>query len=704
MSSESDALMAENDKLRQSLFNLHKLFTDKFEAVALNEAAAQERDEALARLAYADSRLASTEGAAQELLELLSDDLHEELQALGAQLSGLARQLADKDALLAEREKAASAAEAQLQAALAAHQARLEQSALQLQDAEARSDSFRQNADAAMAKAAKLEELLKQAEETAAATAAARQEEHDTFDMIEIEKEEEPHRLEPVDFDEWKIKGLDDKSTGIMRLRLMLLDYRRPPATSLLETGEIRSLLQTVRQICVDRGLADSSAEPSPAQWLSFPEYLYAWFGNRSGVKSRASADGDCARFLHRLDRLKGKHHELATFHSLLDACEVDEVSYYVHSRMVLLGLNRSSQLSIEVDMNSASKACNILIMRHAKDEHACKVRTEMTKSLLSSKSILTASGAVDSAALLAGLLAVYKEEKLQLRAMLEVLHKAGANLRDYPAIHKVRAMLHSVDPNASDYEVLDIYQRCNIADKSRAPSSGSDTNAETTEPARIVPFNMLWVVLERHGFLAKRQRIGMKYQPDLLHDSPAVKSCATDALASWLTAEPYVRAMVKKTEGSEFECERLWSQHAKHLMQGIETTTHMRIRNNGPEALFQLKRLLTSAYCAQSLRNDLCFPPANASAAAEELRLMASVVKERDLLADAAQVAPRTSGASKAVSKAAAAVGTPKASSGIACKQREVSTRARARPVTPSLAATKPSIACAAPRPQSAM
>ena len=266
MSSESDALMAENDKLRQSLFNLHKLFTDKFEAVALNEAAAQERDEALARLAYADSRLASTEGAAQELLELLSDDLHEELQALGAQLSGLARQLADKDALLAEREKAASAAEAQLQAALAAHQARLEQSALQLQDAEARSDSFRQNADAAMAKAAKLEELLKQAEETAAATAAARQEEHDTFDMIEIEKEEEPHRLEPVDFDEWKIKGLDDKSTGIMRLRLMLLDYRRPPATSLLETGEIRSLLQTVRQICVDRGLADSSAEPSPAQ------------------------------------------------------------------------------------------------------------------------------------------------------------------------------------------------------------------------------------------------------------------------------------------------------------------------------------------------------------------------------------------------------------------------------------------------------
>ena len=81
----------------------------------------------------------------------------------------------------------------------------------------------------------------------------------------------------------------------------------------------------------------------------------------------------------------------------------------------------------------------------------------------------------------------------------------------------------------------------------------------------------------------------------------------------------------------------------------------------------------------------------------------MASVVKQRDLLADAAQVAPRTSRASNAVSKAAA-VGTPMASSGLACKQQEVSTRARARPVTPSLAATKQTLACAALRPQSAM
>ena len=43
----------------------------------------------------------------------------------------------------------------------------------------------------------------------------------------------------------------------------MLLDYRKPPATSLLETDEIRNLLKTVRQICADRSLADSSLEPS---------------------------------------------------------------------------------------------------------------------------------------------------------------------------------------------------------------------------------------------------------------------------------------------------------------------------------------------------------------------------------------------------------------------------------------------------------
>ena len=715
MASEHDALVAENDKLRQSLFNLNKLFTDKFQAVALNDAAAQERDEARRRLADADRWLAGARGAAQELQELLSGDL---LDDLHDQLSALAAQLADRDALLAERERAASSAEAQLQTVLAAsanareeaaaQHAQLEQSALQLRDAEERAETFRKSADAAMARVADLEEQLRRAEEAAAAAAAAAEEaaaaheEHDTFDVIEIEKEEGPQRLEPVDFDEWKIKGLDDRSTGIMRLRHMLLDFRRPPATSLLESGEIRSLLQTVRHICVDRGLADSSVEPSPAQWLSFPEYVYAWFGNRPGVKSRASADGDCARFLHRLDRLKGKHHELATFHTLIDACEVDEVSYYVHARRVLLGLDHSSQLRIEVDRDAAAQACNVLIMRHARDEHAGRVRAQMTKSLLSSKSILTASGALDSAALLAGLLAVYKEEKLQLRAMLEVLHKAGANLRDYPSIHKVRAMLHSVDPDASDYEVLDIYQRCSIADKSRAHSSDSDPDAENTEPARTVPFNMLWVVLQRHGFLAKRQRIGMNFQPDLLHDPPAVRSCAADALASWLAAEPNVRALVKKSEGSELECERLWSQHAKHLMQAIETTTRMRKMSPGPELLFKLRRLLTSTFCAQSLRNDVCFPPANMRAAAEELRLMASVVKQRDLLADAAQAAPRSSKPSQTVMNKATTDGVPKASSWKASRQQEGSSRVRIRPVTPSLA-TKQPLECA-PRPQSAI
>ncbi len=34
----------------------------------------------------------------------------------------------------------------------------------------------------------------------------------------------------------------------------------------------------------------------------------------------------------------------------------------------------------------------------------------------------------------------------------------------------QVRAMLHSVDPTASDYEILLIYQRCSIAERSEVP------------------------------------------------------------------------------------------------------------------------------------------------------------------------------------------------------------------------------------------
>jgi hypothetical protein len=43
-------------------------------------------------------------------------------------------------------------------------------------------------------------------------------------------------------------------------------------------------------------------------------------------------------------------------------------------------------------------------------------------------------------------------------------------------------------------------------------------------EPERVVPFSMLWVVLQRYGFLIKRQRIGLAYQPDVLHESQALR------------------------------------------------------------------------------------------------------------------------------------------------------------------------------------
>ena len=39
-----------------------------------------------------------------------------------------------------------------------------------------------------------------------------------------------------------------------------------------------------------------------------------------------------------------------------------------------------------------------------------------------------------------------------------------------------------------------------------------------------MVPFSMLWVVLQRYGFLIKRQRIGLAYQPDVLHESQALR------------------------------------------------------------------------------------------------------------------------------------------------------------------------------------
>ena len=463
------------------------------------------------------------------------------------------------------------------------------------------------------------------------------------YDMDAFDAMDADHNAEMHFFDELKAKAAGDTSTGVARLRQMLLDNRPPPATSLLESEEIRALLVTVRQVCVDKALSDTCLGPSHSQYLPLPEYLYVWFGNRLGQagvdarapsesKSRAAADGECARFLHKLQRLQGRHPEIATFLLLLDACEVDEVSYFMHARRVLVGLQRGPQLRIEVPLATAEKACNLLIMRHADDTHALRLKTEVTQRLLNSPSVLTASGGVDASVLLAGLLAVYKEEKQQLRDMLQALHKAGSNLRGFPAIHKVRAMLQSVDPTVSEEDVLDIYQRASVADTAqREPLMHSD-HGDSEGPSRIVPFALLWHVLQRHGFLIKRQRIGTHFQPDFLHESPAISRCVSEARAAWLSAKPTVTSLVRKADKSDFECDRLWARHARQLIEGLEAAAQDEHISKGTEVMFRLKRLLTSTFCAQSMRREISFPQTSIRPILQDLTLMATTVKQRDL------------------------------------------------------------------------
>lgn len=739
-----DTALEENEKLRQSLFNLNKLFAEKFETVKLNAFVEAELERTRTRLAdvethlaEAEARLESTQAHARQLLlhiscppglkweevgaewqgccdEIANAGLEEALQCktefseeewrafeiaglcvdscirvsdkylrpvVGAadinaavctdfrdmleQLSGALRSLAEKESVIKEQEyklnhveelqeglkkelallKVEADAAKKLNAKLHGQLAEAQKT---LSDAESRTEAALREADTAR-------------HEVEVQLAAAKAE-IQTLNNVHTEPkvdldESDAAQIPHVDMDEWSIKIASDRSTGIDKLRGMLLDFRAPQSKSALENDEIRDLLATVRCICVDKALADSSMEPSCAHWLPLPEYVYAWFGNRgaairnhgsSVAKSRVVADGECSRFLHRLVQLQRKHRELATFHTLLDSCESDEVSYYVHARRVLVGLNRSSQLSIEVSRSIAQKACALLIMRHAEDVHAEKIKFEMAQSLLSSESISTASGRVDSAALLAGLLAVYKEEKQQLRSMLEVLHNAGDNLQNYPAIHKVRAMLHSINPDASDYDVLAIYQRCSLARDSRISIceergvEGKDAGDVLEESGPVVPFGLLWLAMQRHGFMVTRQRIGLQFQPDTLHEPETVARSSADALATWLIVKPNVRSLVKKAEGSAFECERLWAQHAAHLIQRVEKASKLRDGQLGMDLAFGLKRLLTSTFSALSMRMDTTFPPANIAPMMEELNVMANAVKQRDLLQDAAQMTLR--------------------------------------------------------------
>jgi len=101
----------------------------------------------------------------------------------------------------------------------------------------------------------------------------------------------------------------------------------------------------------------------------------------------------------------------------------------------------------------------------------------------------------------------------------------------------------------------------------------------------------------------------------------------------------------------------------------------------SAPEVVFRLKRLLTNVFSAQSQRHDIAFAhhdmaaaPHVVSASAEELALMAQVVKARDLLGDAAQTALRNS--ADIASRAARAVSS----------DSKDDARARARTATPSV------------------
>jgi len=119
-------------------------------------------------------------------------------------------------------------------------------------------------------------------DELEVANAAAHNEEADTFNIADnkeadtfniAEKDAPASEHEPVDFDDWNIRSAGDTCGGMVRLRDLILDSRRAPTGSLLETDEIRAVLQIARQICLDKSLLDSSCVgASSAQCLPLPE------------------------------------------------------------------------------------------------------------------------------------------------------------------------------------------------------------------------------------------------------------------------------------------------------------------------------------------------------------------------------------------------------------------------------------------------
>jgi len=192
----------ENAKLRQSLFNLNKLFAEKFEAVQLNESAQQELSALKEQLGQKDELLTNS--------GLQNAKLLKELAGVREELSKLAEQLVQTEALLAHVGGGQAALKAQLAAALQdAETARATAVAVERihAETEARAVATKQELEATQKQLAKAEDELVD-------TKAVLQSKEDAekFDMIEIEDE-------GMEMDEWNIRSLNDKSTGVARLR-----------------------------------------------------------------------------------------------------------------------------------------------------------------------------------------------------------------------------------------------------------------------------------------------------------------------------------------------------------------------------------------------------------------------------------------------------------------------------------------------------
>jgi dihydroxyacetone kinase DhaKLM complex PTS-EIIA-like component DhaM len=197
------AMEEENAKLRQSLFNLNKLFAEKFEAVQLNESAQQELSALKEQLEQKDELLTNS--------GLQNSKLLEELAGVREELSKLSEQLVLTEELLANVDVGQAALKAQLAAALEdAETARATAVAIVERihaETEARVAATKQELEATQQQLAKAEDELV---ETKACFQS--KEDAEKFDMIEIEDE-------GMEMDEWNIRSLNDKSTGVARLR-----------------------------------------------------------------------------------------------------------------------------------------------------------------------------------------------------------------------------------------------------------------------------------------------------------------------------------------------------------------------------------------------------------------------------------------------------------------------------------------------------